>query len=149
MKTTFALIAAAVALTAAACGTSEPDAPTAPRSTTPSTTTVDVTKPVHAAATTPVATLTAADVPSRRNLPAGYITRDTWPGEWPFTVDEGTLMCGSPSQVSFTANRTMYALNGTAKQAGGLDDINEIWASSGPGLKVNLGPVIEAGLKLC
>ncbi|WP_165497059.1 DUF2511 domain-containing protein [Rhodococcus sp. ABRD24] len=149
MRKTFALVAVAVALTAVACGDSDSDAIPAPRSTTPSKTTVDVTAPVRAAVTTPAATPTARDLPSGRNMPAGYITRDTWSGEWPFTVDEGTLMCASPSRVTFTANRTMYALNGAAKQAGGLDDINEIWASSGSGLKANLGPVINAGLKLC
>ena len=61
----------------------------------------------------PVApTTTEAPTPNR---PGGYVSETTWTdGPWPFTVPEGTPMCAS-NRLTFTANRTMYAVNGQPK----------------------------------
>ncbi|QCB50536.1 DUF2511 domain-containing protein [Rhodococcus sp. PAMC28707] len=120
---------------------------------TPTTTTTPAATTVRAAPVTPTLAPPAVPVttaPPTRNAPAGLVSEATWTGDWPFTVTEGTLMCGAPDRVSFTANRNMYALNGAAKSAGGLDDVTAIWKDSAyAGVKVNLGPMIEKGLTLC
>lgn len=68
-----------------------------------------------------------------RNRPAGYVSEETWTdGPWPFTVSEGTLMCapygvgGKLQSVTFVANRTMYAVNGTAKGTHQFEEIEQI-----------------------
>lgn len=89
------------------------------------------------------------------NRPAGLVERDTWTdGPWPFTVDYATLMCSggaSGERLTVTANREMYALNGTAKSQTDLPDFDAIWRDhpNAPGLKVDIGPMIDRGLVLC
>ncbi|MFD4438096.1 DUF2511 domain-containing protein [Bacillus safensis] len=151
MKRIIATLAlAAAALTASACST---DTTSAPESTTTTQAAANYTysPPSRPATQPPVAPESTSTSPAAaRNKPAGYISEATWTdGEWPFTVAEGTLMCAAPSRVTFTANRTMYAVNGAAKKAGGFDDIAAIWKSSPNGLKADLTPVIDAGLALC
>ena len=85
---------------------------------------------------------------------AGEVSRTEFDGEgltWPLTVDRGTLDCEAGSRVTFTADGTTYAVNGTAKGSGEWADIDPIWADdgSGLGLKINIGDLIEAGLALC
>jgi hypothetical protein len=82
---------------------------------------------------------------------------------WPFSVKEGILRCASQA-VTFTANGTTYAVNGTAIGLKRYPDIDKIWLPGEPvwikdpetGKKVNLGPpkrnigpVISRGLELC
>ena len=88
---------------------------------------------------------------------------------WPFTVSSGRLACTMGSAVTFTANGTQYAVNGVASGRG-YPDIEPIWkfnwkmyeeiakalnitveaakAQVGP-VRINIGPIINAGLKLC
>ena len=84
------------------------------------------------------------------------ITRDSFDGTWPFTVDSGTLRCdgsGGFGSVTFEAERTVYAINGVATQRGDGEDVRPIWkdnpdlSSGGP--KVSIGDVINEGLALC
>ncbi|MBX8689178.1 DUF2511 domain-containing protein [Mycobacterium sp. 20091114027_K0903767] len=93
--------------------------------------------------------------PAGADQPKGYVSNQTWTdGPWPFTVSSGTLMCARMSSggqsVTFVANRTMYGLNGAAKSQG-FDDFTPIWREnpSFPGLKVDIGPMIQKGLSLC
>lgn len=59
-------------------------------------------------------------------------------------------MCGQPNRVTFTADGTIYALNGAAKSAGAFDDVAAIWKESDfPGVRVDIGPMIQRGLELC
>lgn len=72
---------------------------------------------------------------------------------WPFTVKSGTLSCVSVSSVIFKANGRVYGVNGTALTHG-YPRINPIWRldpayPKSYGLRVNIGPIIERGLKLC
>jgi len=90
------------------------------------------------------------------NRPAGLVERETWTdGRWPFTVDSATLLCtkgaGGYERVVVVANGEMYALNGTAKDVGLWPPFEPIWRDDpkAPGLKVNIGPVIDRGLALC
>ena len=116
--------------------------------------TLSATRRILTATTTALVGLSVMLAPvaaAAPNRPAGYVSESTWSdGPWPFTVPDGTLMCTS-QRVTFTANRTMYALNGAAKSTGQFAPIDAIWKDdpSHPGLKINLGPMIQKGLSLC
>lgn len=89
------------------------------------------------------------------NKPAGLVERQTWnDGPWPFTVDTATLLCtkgADGERVTVVADREMYALNGTAKSAKLWPPFDPIWLDNPntPGLKVDIGPMIQRGLALC
>lgn len=94
--------------------------------------------------------------PAGSNRPTGMVEKATWTdGAWPFTTDNATLMCSNTSnglqRVTVTANREMYALNGTAKSQTDLPDFDVIWLDdpAAPGTKVGIGPMLQRGLALC
>jgi hypothetical protein len=80
------------------------------------------------------------------------VTKSTWhDGEWPFTVPRGILGCSRPpfpGEVTFNVEGTVYGLNGTGLDQG-LPEVNPVWRSASGGLKVDIGEMIERGLKLC
>ena len=98
-----------------------------------------------------------------------HISAEDFGDSWPFTVSEGMLSCTRGSIVTFTAYGTQYAVNGTAKSRG-YANIEPIWKlnweiheavaeafnitieeaieQSGP-IRISIGPIIDAGLKLC
>lgn len=103
---------------------------------------------------------TAGSSPSSEKEPAkdpAKVSRADMGRKWPLTVNKGRLVCigsrGVGAVVFVAPDGTNYAVNGTAK--GRLDhaaDINTIWADDkalGMGLKKNIGPLIDRGLKLC
>jgi len=62
------------------------------------------------------------------------------------------VRCENGAQVLFEAEGTTYAVNGTAmSQRPELPEIDEIWSDSPdvPGLKIDIAPVLDAGLALC
>ena len=87
---------------------------------------------------------------------------------WPFTVSEGELRCSGIGVVTFKVNNVAYAVNGLAASAG-FAPIEPIWKldrvqneqiakalkiavaefEAQHGLRINIGPVINAGLDLC
>lgn len=68
--------------------------------------------------------------------------------KWMLTVNEGELKCEGGA-ISFTANGTAYAVNGTAK-AKGYGDISSIWQAGTPPIpKKDISPLIDKGLTLC
>jgi hypothetical protein len=73
--------------------------------------------------------------------------------KWPLTLDKGRLLCigsrRSGALVFVAPDGKNYALNGTAKAQLDHADIDTIWADAGGGLKKDLGPLINRGLKLC
>ncbi len=79
-------------------------------------------------------------------------------GEWPLTVKSGVLQCEEEivsslvvQRVTFTTpDGVTYAVNGHALDAG-YPDIKPIWKKEpgGYGLRVNIGPLIDRGLRLC
>lgn len=77
-----------------------------------------------------------------------------FPGDWPLTVESGTLRCegsGGVGAVTFEAGGRVYAVNGTAKSKAGNLDIASIWADDpqSAGLKEDMGAFTDAGLALC
>lgn len=88
------------------------------------------------------------------------VSRDEFKGDWPLTIDSGTLTCErflnfkSVKLVTLSSGGKTYALNGIASgqaKKRGFLDIYTIWRDHPklPGLKVNIGPLIERALALC
>ena len=85
------------------------------------------------------------------------ISEPTFKGKWPFSVNEGVLECREFNlssdrklpMVLFHANGKIYGVNGTASTR--FESIDEIWLDNPdiPGTKINVGPIIQEGLKLC
>jgi len=68
-------------------------------------------------------------------------------------VPAATLFCTKEAdgeRVTVVANREMYALNGTATSAELRPPFDLIWRDDpkAPGLKIDIGPMIERGLAL-
>lgn len=87
------------------------------------------------------------------------ITEHEYGSRWPFTVKEGVLICKDSGikvgttemkEVLFTANKITYAVNGYAKGLRNHPDVRKIWANdlAEPGLKKNIGPIIDRALNL-
>lgn len=93
--------------------------------------------------------------------------------KWPFTVKKGSVACPDGKSVIFLAGGKKYALNGVAKSKG-YTPIEPIWrydpemikmqkeiAKSekkslkeiqkimGPTPRVNIGPILDLGVRLC
>lgn len=84
------------------------------------------------------------------------ISAEDFGDAWPFVPEEMHLQCLPGNAVVVTDPETgrMYGLNGPANAKArqlGLEPLDQAWAESKsiPGLKQSVGPVIEAGLKLC
>jgi hypothetical protein len=79
-----------------------------------------------------------------------HVTRAQFVDEWPLTVDGGDLRCENGAVVFEGDDGGLYAVNGTAK-ANGTPGIEPIWADDPdlPGVKINIGPLIDRGLELC
>lgn len=75
--------------------------------------------------------------------------------KWPLTVDKVVVSCTGSDGVGMVfaeADETRYAVNGLAiGQNKAMPKIDKIWARnpSNPGTKINISPIIEAGLKSC
>jgi Protein of unknown function (DUF2511) len=77
------------------------------------------------------------------------VSRADFGRDWPLTVKSGTLNCEGAGAVTFTTNGTTYAVNGLASGMDQWPEIDAIWADASGGLKKNIGPLIDRGLKLC
>lgn len=82
------------------------------------------------------------------------ISKSNFGDAWPFTVEEGLLSCQGGNgfgAVIFSSNGITYAVNGIAKGRKTYNDIEAIWANNPaiPGIKKDLGTIIDRGLKLC
>ncbi|MEW1879425.1 DUF2511 domain-containing protein [Rhodococcus sp. NPDC080181] len=142
MRTIWIAGATLALLAIAGCSDSGDTAAPTPETTVRAAPITSTTPPVVAAPTTAE--------PTARNQPAGLVSESTWTGDWPFTVPQGVLMCGAPDRVTFSADGTMYAVNGSAKSTGEFEDLAAIWKDSDfPGVKVDIGPMIQQGLALC
>jgi hypothetical protein len=76
------------------------------------------------------------------------ISRATFEGTWPFTVESGTLGCDQ-GRIYFTSGDKTYGINGYAKSK--YSEPDEIWEDNPelPGLKIGIGDVIKKGTELC
>lgn len=77
------------------------------------------------------------------------VARSDFGNAWPLTVGGGTLRCTGAGAVTFEAEGTVYEVNGLAGTQNLGADIDPIWEDAGHGLKKNIGPLINRGLKLC
>lgn len=80
--------------------------------------------------------------------------------EWPLSVPDGLLSCrpveggDDLGAIVFGTDDTAYAINGIARGRAddeGWREIDEIWLDNPaiPGSKVDIGPLIDLGLRLC
>ncbi len=124
--------------------------PTAVATTPPAPSAVATTAPAPSAVATTAPAITFAPTTATTPTPVGFISRQTFDGVWPLTVEFGTLRCERAFSVVFRApDGTDYAVNGLA--ASDYPEIRPIWADdpSIPGSKINIGPLIDLGLTLC
>ena len=84
------------------------------------------------------------------------LTRAMYGKRWPLTVDVITLGCPvDGAVVAVVPDRGKFAVNGLAitwaKQFGWRSDLRSIWARDpvDPMLRLNIGPLIDYGLRLC
>ena len=95
----------------------------------------------------------APAAPTPEAVEPGFITREEYGDDWPFTVDSGTLSCWDDPlsdriEVTFdTGDGIEYALNGSAKDAG-PPELDETVLTDYPDAIKTL-PLIDRGLDLC
>jgi hypothetical protein len=97
------------------------------------------------------AVLSLAAGPAALANGSARVTRAHFGKAWPLTVASGVVRC-SGQAVTFTAAGRTYALNGVAEmQHPGWPQIERIWRKNPaiPGTRIDIGPIIERGLKLC
>ena len=91
---------------------------------------------------------------------SGTVSAATWTdGPWPFTVEDGELVCiepvDDPGVFLVTATGEMFALNPAAilmaERVGARADLDPIWRNDPDilGAKVNVSPMILYALTLC
>ncbi|KGJ80407.1 hypothetical protein GY21_02855 [Cryobacterium roopkundense] len=107
----------------------------------------------------PAAPATPVDVPANVEDDPGLLVSidfgDDWPLTTPYVVvrcEEKTVDGRSLQLVTLdTPDGTEYAVNGTARDHTDLPDISPMWAADPDvdGLKIDISPVIDAGLGLC
>jgi hypothetical protein len=83
-------------------------------------------------------------------------TKETYSGEWPFSVNEIEVYCSGYTEIyGRTNDGKIYALNGSAKGASrndtSISKVEEIWLDDPKwaGLKISYGDFITQGLVLC
>jgi len=80
---------------------------------------------------------------------AGQVSRDTFDGGWPLTIESGELRCEPENEVVINAGSDgVYALNGAARGSDSpwLDGYDIMRPGTVP---ADLGDLITAGLALC
>lgn len=82
------------------------------------------------------------------------ISADTVDFPWPFTVASGRVECQDGQAVVFISNGITYSLNGLADSRAatrGYSDLKPIWKADPaiPGMRINIGPVVDLGLSKC
>lgn len=109
----------------------------------------------------PVAATPAAkvDVPKKLKKKKGLLVSTKFGDEWPLTVPYAVVRCKNITAGGMDLNvvtldapdGTRYAVNGTAQAHTSYPEIDPIWAADPnvDGLKIDISPVIDAGLKLC
>lgn len=78
------------------------------------------------------------------------VSRAQYGDRWPFTVESGYIDCDPPGAAIFRTDSLTYGLNGWAKSRG-FADVRPVWRDNptAPGLKVNIGPMIDLALQQC
>jgi hypothetical protein len=99
------------------------------------------------------------DVPAEVEGDPGLLVRTDYGAQWPLKVDYAVVSCESKTVMGRELlivtmedpDGNAYAVNGTAQDHTDFPDIRPIWADDPDvdGLKIDIGPVIDAGLALC
>lgn len=99
------------------------------------------------------------DVPAEVEGDPGILVRTDYGAEWPLKVDYAVVSCESKTVMGRELlivtmedpDGNAYAVNGTAQDHTDLPDVRPIWADDPDvdGLKIDISPVIDAGLALC
>lgn len=84
---------------------------------------------------------------------SGRMAKASYGKRWPLTVTSGTVHCSNIA-ITFTAGGTTYAVNGIAlSRFPHMPQIARIWKRDPnnllPNARIDLGPIIDRGLKLC
>jgi len=84
-------------------------------------------------------------------LEPGFLSAAQYGEAWPLTVDWGIVRCEGESTLVFRAPDGRDYELGLIETAAGYPPITPIWRETGNpnSPRVGLGPVIEAGQKLC
>ena len=87
---------------------------------------------------------------SRRPADTREVSLSDVGSDWPLTVSSGKLKCTN-NAVTFIDGATIDALNGAANELSYAIDGAPIWAAdpAGAGLKKDIRPLIDRGLKVC
>ena len=94
---------------------------------------------------------------SESDVKTKYVTKAEYGDEWAFTFDDGVISC-IKGGVFIADGRTLvkYPLTGlsmTYMRNGMIPakPLEEVWLKNpkNPGTKINVGPFIQEGLKLC
>ncbi|MFS8104661.1 YebY family protein [Lentzea alba] len=138
-------------LVAALAGSCSTQAPPSGSSIDPTVSTATPTSTIlSVSAPAPTTTTNQTRNPTQARREPGEVRREDFGEKWPLTVDAGIVRCQNGA-VTFTANGFNYDVNGTAMTKNRGKKIDEIWADNPkvPGLKINISPIIDLGLKLC
>jgi hypothetical protein len=83
------------------------------------------------------------------------VTKAEYGDAWPFSVDQGTLICESSSggllhSAVFRTGEEEYALNAVA-EGRGYPSVEPIWRNKPqyPGVKTDLAPLVDRALQQC
>lgn len=116
-------------------------------------------KPIHAAFATALLAITTFPALAQTSTQPGtfqVISKASFTGTWPFTVEQGTLSCYRGQGIVFNTGGKTYAINGTAQSLGKSlgytwQRVNPIWRDnpSVPGTKVPVSDIIKTGQTLC
>lgn len=72
--------------------------------------------------------------------------------KWPLKVAEGEIECRTGQVLLFRDGTRVYPINGTARMKfPKLPEIDAIWKADPkiPGVKINIGPLMDEARKLC
>lgn len=79
------------------------------------------------------------------------VSKDSFDGLWPFSVDEGEIACQKGSALTFSANGKVYGLNGLADSWFDTEPLEDIWLPNPEieGLRIGIQDVQRAAEALC
>lgn len=107
----------------------------------------------------PPAPAAKVHVPKKLKKQKGLLVSTRFGDEWPLTVPYAVVRCKNITAGGMDLNvvtlkapdGTRYAVNGTAQDHTSYPEINPIWAPNPDvdGLRIDISPVLDAGLKLC
>lgn len=97
----------------------------------------------------PTETVGPTSAPLPTPPPRGYVSKATFAGDWPLTVEEGFMDCLRPQQVFFLSldRQRVWAVNAPARsqiEEKGWSDVEEIQIEGS-----DLFGLIDLGLDLC